>query len=139
MRGYVKGVSAAGAFVALARSLEARVKLNNLADGYVEEPKTAFPEGRVVMGRIIATDHGRCSFGTLLVLPSQQIPHNGRQRELVLCMPFGTMPMQQRPCVAGPVTVAPCNPTHDPSELQAHLQFCKTTWLAYSKSISIGS
>ncbi|BDA47226.1 probable protein RRP5 homolog [Coccomyxa sp. Obi] len=59
VRGYVKSVSAAGAFVALARDLEARVKLNNLADGYVEEPKTAFPEGQLVTGRIIATDHNR--------------------------------------------------------------------------------
>lgn len=61
VRGYVKSVSAAGAFVALARDLEARVKLNNLADGYVEEPKTAFPEGQLVTGRVIATDHNRCS------------------------------------------------------------------------------
>ena len=59
VRGYVKGVSSAGAFVALARDMEARVKLNNLADGYVEDPKTAFPQGKLVQGRILATEHNR--------------------------------------------------------------------------------
>ena len=56
----MKSVSPAGAFVALARNLEARVKMNNLADGYVDEPQQAFPEGQLVTGRIIGTDHNRC-------------------------------------------------------------------------------
>jgi ribosomal protein S1 len=60
VQGYVKSVSSAGAFVALSSSLEARVKLSNLADGYVEKPEEEFPEGKLVRGRVTAVDHNRC-------------------------------------------------------------------------------
>lgn len=59
MQGYIKNVSGAGAFVALGSEVEARVKLNNLADGFVEDPKQAFPEGKLVRGRIIDINHNR--------------------------------------------------------------------------------
>lgn len=61
VHGYVKSVGRAGAFVALSRGLEARVKLGNLADGFVEDPEQAFPEGQLVRGRVISTAGGRCS------------------------------------------------------------------------------
>ena len=61
VHGYVKNVGRAGAFVALARGLEARVKLANLADGYVKEPEQAFPEGQLVRGRVMSTAGGRCA------------------------------------------------------------------------------
>lgn len=56
--GYVKTVSK-GAFVALAADLDARVKLSALADGFVEDPAKAFPEGRLVRGRVVAVDGSR--------------------------------------------------------------------------------
>jgi hypothetical protein len=58
--GYIKAVSGAGAFVALAADLDARVRLSNLADGFVPEPAAAFPVGRLVRGRVLAVDGGRC-------------------------------------------------------------------------------
>ncbi len=59
--GYIKAVSGAGAFVALAADLDARVRLSNLADGFVPEPAAAFPVGRLVHGRVVAVDGGRCA------------------------------------------------------------------------------
>ena len=56
----MKGVGRAGAFVVLARGLEARVKLGNLADGFVAHPEQAFPEGKLVTGRVVSTDNGMC-------------------------------------------------------------------------------
>lgn len=55
----MKGVSRAGAFVVLAHGLEARVKLGNLADGFVANPEQAFPEGKLVTGRVVSVDSGR--------------------------------------------------------------------------------
>ncbi len=62
--GYIKSVSK-GAFVALAADLDARVKLSALADGFVEDPATAFPEGQLVRGRVIAVDDGRHALATI--------------------------------------------------------------------------
>lgn len=54
MYGYVKNVTAKGVFVALASNLDAHIKLANLADGYVEKPADAFPEGLHVAGRVLS-------------------------------------------------------------------------------------
>ena len=60
--GYVKAVSSAGVFVALARNAEARVKMGHLSDSFVKDPKAAFPEGKLVHGRVISSADGRqCS------------------------------------------------------------------------------
>ena len=59
--GYVKAVSSAGVFVVLARNAEARVKMGHLSDSFVKDPKVAFPEGKLVEGRVISAADGRCS------------------------------------------------------------------------------
>ncbi len=55
VRGYVRSVSPAGVFVCLSDSITARVRLSNLADTFVEDPKADFPEGRLVQGKVIST------------------------------------------------------------------------------------
>ena len=63
--GYVKAVSSAGVFVVLARNLEARVKMGHLSDSFVKDPKAAFPEGKLVHGRVISSADGRRGSGPL--------------------------------------------------------------------------
>lgn len=62
--GYVKAVSSAGVFVVLARNAEARVKMGHLSDSFVKDPKEAFPEGKLVEGRVLSAADGRCSSWT---------------------------------------------------------------------------
>jgi rRNA biogenesis protein RRP5 len=50
----VRHVSAKGLFVTLDRDRDARVKLSNMSDGFVEDPAAAFPEGAWVKGRVVA-------------------------------------------------------------------------------------
>ncbi len=69
--GYVKAVSSAGVFVVLARNVEARVKMGHLSDSYVKDPKEAFPEGKLVEGRIISAADGRCGPWTITSLTPQ--------------------------------------------------------------------
>ena len=59
MAGYVSAVNASGAFLTLARDLIARVRLSNLADGFVTDPAAAFPVGRVARGRVLSVDNSR--------------------------------------------------------------------------------
>ena len=59
MSGYVKAVSSSGVFVVLARNAEARVKMGHLSDSYIKAPKEAFPEGKLVQGRVISAADGR--------------------------------------------------------------------------------
>jgi rRNA biogenesis protein RRP5 len=44
-------------FVVLDRSHDARVKLSQLSDGFVEDPAAAFPVGSRVEGRIVSVEH----------------------------------------------------------------------------------
>ena len=74
VRGYVKGVGRAGAFVALSRALEARVKLANLARGFLPHPEQAFPEGALVTGRIVSAADGRCRSFSALPEPLLECP-----------------------------------------------------------------
>lgn len=53
---YVKAVSKIGVFVTLARGLDARIRLSQLADSFVDDPQAAFPEGKLVKGRIVSTE-----------------------------------------------------------------------------------
>ena len=68
--GYVKAVSSAGVFVALARNAEARVKMGHLSDSFVKDPKAAFPEGKLVQGRVISSADGRQYSGPFSKKPS---------------------------------------------------------------------
>ena len=44
---------------ALARDLTARVRLSNLADGFIPDPAAEFPVGRLVRGRVLSVDSNR--------------------------------------------------------------------------------
>lgn len=59
MHGYIKAVTKAGAFAVLARNVEARVRLNQLQDGFVKDPAAAFPVGRLFEGRVVGVKDGR--------------------------------------------------------------------------------
>jgi len=62
--GYVKKVEAKqGMFVTLDRSHDARVKMCNLSDGFIEDPVAAFPEGLLVSGRLVAAASGATDEG----------------------------------------------------------------------------
>ncbi|KAK9804637.1 hypothetical protein WJX73_002075 [Symbiochloris irregularis] len=54
VEGYVRAASQAGVFVTLARGLEARVRLANLSEGYVEDPVGSFPAGKHVKGWVLS-------------------------------------------------------------------------------------
>lgn len=64
-RGYVKAVTKAGVFVVMARNAEARVRLSQLKNGFVEDPAAAFPVGSLFTGRVVATEGGRCVLCTV--------------------------------------------------------------------------
>ena len=59
--GYVASVSRAGAFVSLARRLDARVRLSDLAPGFVADPASAFPAGTLVVGTVLPPSGGRAA------------------------------------------------------------------------------
>jgi ribosomal protein S1 len=54
--GFVKQCTKGGCFVAISRSVDARVKLCNLADDFVADPSAAFPKGKLVTGVILSVD-----------------------------------------------------------------------------------
>ena len=54
--GYIASVGRVGAFVTLARGADARVRLSDLADGFVSDPAAAFPAGTLVTGRVLSVD-----------------------------------------------------------------------------------
>eukprot|EP00887_Chlorella_sp_A99_P001742 scaffold19.g1742.t1 len=56
--GYVKAVGPAGVFVELSRGLEARIKLSQLADTFVEQPAEAFLAGCRVDARVLHVVRG---------------------------------------------------------------------------------
>ena len=51
--GYVKSVGQ-GVFVSLAGDLDSRVKLSQLADGFVKDPAAEFPLGLLVRGKVLS-------------------------------------------------------------------------------------
>lgn len=52
--GYVKAASKYGVFVSLSDGIDARVKMSNLADSFVEDAAQAFPQGKLVKGHLIS-------------------------------------------------------------------------------------
>eukprot|EP00658_Telonema_sp_P-2_P005377 TRINITY_DN12009_c0_g1_i7.p1 TRINITY_DN12009_c0_g1~~TRINITY_DN12009_c0_g1_i7.p1 ORF type:complete len:1771 (-),score=448.79 TRINITY_DN12009_c0_g1_i7:212-5524(-) len=56
IQGYVRDISSKGCFVALASNITARVKLSDLADGFVDEIAQEFPVGKLVKGRVQTVD-----------------------------------------------------------------------------------
>ena len=58
--GYVKSVGQ-GAFVTLAADLDGRVKLSQLADGFVADPAADFPVGRLLRAKVLAISGDRCA------------------------------------------------------------------------------
>ena len=57
--GYVKAAGKMGVFVTLGRDLEARIKLRQLQDEFVEDPLAAYPPGTFVQGRVVAIRDGK--------------------------------------------------------------------------------
>ena len=57
--GYVKAASKHGVFVSLAKDLDVRVKMSNLADSFVEDASLAFPVGKRVQGHIISVSQDK--------------------------------------------------------------------------------
>ena len=56
LSGYVKNVTKGGVFVAVARDVDARVKMCNLSDAFVDDPIKAFPKGFLVRGVALFVD-----------------------------------------------------------------------------------
>ena len=57
--GYVKTAGKMGVFVSLGRDLEARIKLRQLQDEFVDDPLSAYPPGTFVQGRVVAIHDGK--------------------------------------------------------------------------------
>ncbi|KAL2897412.1 rRNA biogenesis protein RRP5 [Bienertia sinuspersici] len=56
VHGYVKSVTSKGCFVLLSREVDAKIKLANLSDGYVEDPAKDFPVGKLVKGKVLSVE-----------------------------------------------------------------------------------
>lgn len=54
---FVTAVSEKGCFVRISRTTAGRVLLKDLDDGFVENPKEAFPVGKLVEGKVMSVDH----------------------------------------------------------------------------------
>jgi rRNA biogenesis protein RRP5 len=61
--GYVKAAGKAGVFVCLTRTLDARLRLGQLSDKFVEDPAAAYPEGAYVSARVLKVEGERCVWG----------------------------------------------------------------------------
>ncbi len=57
--GYVKVAGKMGVFITLGRDLEARIKLRQLQDEFVEDPLTSYPPGTFVQGRVVSINNGK--------------------------------------------------------------------------------
>ncbi len=55
----MKAASKYGVFVSLSDEVDARVKMSNLADSFVEDPAQAFPPGKLVKGHIVSVSKER--------------------------------------------------------------------------------
>lgn len=49
----MKNVTSKGCFIMLSRSIDARILLSNLSNGYIENPEKEFPVGKLVHGRLV--------------------------------------------------------------------------------------
>ena len=57
--GYVKVAGKMGVFITLGRDLEARIKLRQLQDEFVEDPLCSYPPGTFVQGRVVSINNGK--------------------------------------------------------------------------------
>eukprot|EP00890_Picochlorum_soloecismus_P005949 jgi/Picsp_1/6355/NSC_03704-R1_protein rrp5 homolog len=57
--GYVKSAGKVGVFVTLSRNVDARIKLRQLSDNFVEDPCSTFPPGTLVSGTVISVANGK--------------------------------------------------------------------------------
>ena len=57
--GYVKSTGAAGVFVCLSRGVDARIKLRQLSDEFVDNPAGMYPAGSYVEGGVLGVEGGR--------------------------------------------------------------------------------
>ncbi len=57
--GYVKVAGKMGVFITLGRDLEARIKLRQLQDEFVEDPLASYPPGTFVQGRVVSINNGK--------------------------------------------------------------------------------
>jgi rRNA biogenesis protein RRP5 len=57
--GYVKSSGKIGVFVTLSRNIDARIKLRQLSDNFVEDPFSMFPPGTLVSGTVISVSNGK--------------------------------------------------------------------------------
>lgn len=56
---YVASTNKKGCFLRLSRNVEGRVILKELADGFLHDPETSFPMGRLVVGKVKAIKEGK--------------------------------------------------------------------------------
>ncbi|MCO5551934.1 hypothetical protein L7F22_005441 [Adiantum nelumboides] len=56
VQGFVKSIINKGCFVTLSRHLDARIKLSNLAETFINDPGSLFPVGKLVKGRVISLE-----------------------------------------------------------------------------------
>lgn len=56
VNGYVKSITPKGCFILLSRHIDAKIKLSNLSDGYVEDPMKEFPVGKLVKGKVLSVE-----------------------------------------------------------------------------------
>lgn len=59
VHGYVKSTGTNGVFVCLARDIDARIRLRQLSDEFIEDPAKVFPPGSHIEGTVIAVEGGR--------------------------------------------------------------------------------
>ena len=57
--GYVKSSGKIGVFVTLSRNIDARIKLRQLSDSFVEDPSSAFPPGTLISGTVLSVANGK--------------------------------------------------------------------------------
>lgn len=57
--GYVKSAGKLGVFVSLGRAVEARIKLRQLQDDFVEDPVESYPPGLFVQGTVMTIKNGK--------------------------------------------------------------------------------
>ena len=56
VQAYVKNTTKQGCFLRLSRHVDGRVLLKELTDGFVPNPVSSFPSGRLVVGKVKSVD-----------------------------------------------------------------------------------
>ncbi|CAN8073163.1 unnamed protein product [Agarophyton chilense] len=66
LRGFVRAVDKKGCFVSIGRGISAHVKLCDLSDDFVTDPKAVFPVGRLVRGKLSIKEGGSLKMSMIL-------------------------------------------------------------------------